>query len=396
MANALKFTDEGGKVNVALELVDGHALLFVRDTGVGISSDDLSLVFDRFRRGADPSTDHASGTGIGLALVHEYVELMGGSVDARSMQGFGSTFSVRIPISLAGPGGGLDPGRAGKATVVDDYDSGLVPVVPKSRAWHSAGSSDAGIAPLILVVDDNRDIHEYVTVHLEPGFRVAQAVDGRSALDFARRHTPDLIIADIMMPEMDGYELCSELRGDEVLRSVPIILLTARADEEDRIKGLEGGADDYLTKPFSVRELEVRVTNLILSRRTLREAFSRTIRVLPDEVDVKSRDETFVDQVLTELNRHLGDSYFGTDMLATELGLSRRQVERRVKDVLGRTPPDLLREMRLERSAQILKARPGTIAAVASAVGFRSASHFSVAFRKAYGMTPTEFVENAT
>jgi len=237
---------------------------------------------------------------------------------------------------------------------------------------------------------------EYIGTHLASQFNVALAPDGTAALAIARERRPNLVIADVMMPGMSGVELCAALRSDEELREVPVILLTARAEEADRIRGLEAGADDYLTKPFSLRELEVRALNLILARRSLREAYARTIRVLPDEIEVCSRDESFVDEVLHLMHGHLGDSYFGTDMLASELGLSRRQVERRVKETLGRTPPELLRGMRMERASQILKARPGTVAEVAYAVGFRSASHFSVAFRKEFGVSPTEYADSAT
>jgi transcriptional regulator GlxA family with amidase domain len=199
-----------------------------------------------------------------------------------------------------------------------------------------------------------------------------------------------------MMPRLDGFALCRALKADEALRTIPVMLLTARASEEDRLNGLEGGADDYLSKPFSRRELEARVANLILSRRQLRRQFSREILVKPAEVVVQAEDEVFLERVLGVLETHLSDSTFTTDRLAGALGLSRRQAERRVKDATGETPPRLLRRMRLERAAQLLRARPGSISEVAYMVGFESPSHFARVFREKYGVAPSEHIENKT
>jgi transcriptional regulator GlxA family with amidase domain len=199
-----------------------------------------------------------------------------------------------------------------------------------------------------------------------------------------------------MMPRMDGYALCRAVKADEALRTIPVMLLTARASEADRLYGLEGGADDYLSKPFSRRELEVRAANLILSRRQLRRQFSREVLVKPAEVVVQAEEEAFLEGVLGVLEAHLGDSTFTTDRLADALGLRRRQAERRVQEVTGETPPALLRRLRLERASQLLRARPGSISEVAYTVGFKSPSHFARVFRARYGASPSEHIENTT
>ncbi len=224
---------------------------------------------------------------------------------------------------------------------------------------------------------------------------VLQADDGEVGLAMIRQHRPDLVISDVMMPKLDGYALCRAVKADDALRHIPVILLTAKAEESDKIYGLEGGADDYLTKPFSMRELEVRVTNLILSRQQLRSRYSEMLRTPQTEVVIPIGEEAFITGVLEVKDRHLGDSTFSMDRLADEVNLSRRQVERRVKTLTRQTPAELMRQMRLERAALILEARPGSIAEVAYAVGFKSPSHFSVAFRKAYGQTPSEHVGDA-
>jgi DNA-binding response OmpR family regulator len=244
----------------------------------------------------------------------------------------------------------------------------------------------------VLVVDDNADIRTFVRSHLAAHFHVLDAADGEAGLALIRQHRPDLVISDVMMPKLDGYALCRAVKADDALRHIPVILLTARAEDADRIYGLEGGADDYLTKPFSMRALEVRVTNLILSRQQLRNRYREMPWVSHAEVVIPPGEAAFMTGVLEVMDQHLGDSTFSTDRLADAVNLSRRQVERRVKALTKQTPAKLMRQMRLERASLILDARPGSIAEVAYAVGFKSPSHFSVAFRKAYGRTPSEHV----
>jgi CheY-like chemotaxis protein len=248
----------------------------------------------------------------------------------------------------------------------------------------------------VIVVDDNADVRAFVRGNLEAHFRVLEAADGEAGLALIRRHRPDLVVSDVMMPGLDGHALCRAVKADDELRHIPVILLTARAEEADVIYGLEGGADDFMTKPFSMRELEVRVINLILSRRELRSRYGGTLVLESADLVIPAGDGDFMKRVLGVIDRHLGDGNFSTDWLADEVGLSRRQVERKVKDITQQTPPELVRRLRLERAAQILEARPGSIAEVAYAVGFKSPAHFSVAFRKAYGHTPTQHIDNAT
>jgi DNA-binding response OmpR family regulator len=360
--------------------------------------DELPHVFDRFHQVDGTMTREYEGTGLGLALVKELVELHGGTVEVESQRGFGTTFTVRLPLVVEGVEGNDEAPTTGQEALIG-RSATTAQEIASLGAVASARDTPAPKAGAakgtVLVVDDNADVRAFVRSHLTSHYHVLEAADGETGLALIRRHHPDLVLSDVMMPKLDGYALCRAVKADEDLRHIPVILLTAKAGETDRIQGLEGGADDYLTKPFSIRELEVRVANLILSRAHLRNQYSGKLQVPLTNVVIPSGDEAFMQQVLEVMNRHLGDSNFSTDWLAGELSLSRRQVERKVKTLMKKTPPELMQQMRLERAAQILEARPGSIAEVAYAVGFKSPAHFSATFRKAYGHTPSKHIDKA-
>ncbi|MGA7305882.1 MAG: response regulator, partial [Rhodothermales bacterium] len=246
-------------------------------------------------------------------------------------------------------------------------------------------------APLILIVEDNADVREYLRSHLGSNYRLVEAEDGEAGLAATREHRPDLIISDIMMPRMDGYEMCRLIKKNEDLRHIPVIMLTAKAGEHDTVEGLQSGADDYMAKPFSVTELEARVGNFISSRRLLREKYSHEIIVKPGDIEIAPEEEVFLDSVLEAVNSHLADSNYTVDWLADDIGLSRRQLERRVQAVTGQSPADLVRNLRLQRASQLLRAHAGTVAEIAYSVGFTSPKHFSTAFSKQFGESPTAY-----
>ena len=405
LTNAIKFTMRGGKVRVGLTATgDGAGFtLTVSDTGRGIPADELPHVFDRFHQVDGTTTREHEGTGLGLALVKELVELHGGTIEVESQRGFGTTFTVWLPLEAQGmeaqaaaptTGQRVPAGRSA-GTALEIASLGAVASAREIPTCEIPPVEAGAAEGTVLVVDDNADVRAFVCSHLTAHYHVLEAADGEAGLALIRRCHPDLVISDVMMPKLDGYALCRAVKADAELRHIPVILLTAKAEKADRIHGLEGGADDYLTKPFSMRELEVRVTNLILSRAHLRSAYSGMLQVPQAGVVIPSGEEAFMQQVLEVMNRHLGDSNFSTDWLAGEVSLSRRQVERKVKTLTKQTPPELMQQMRLERAAQILEARPGSIAEVAYAVGFKSPAHFSVVFRRAYGHTPSEHIANA-
>ena len=382
LANALAFTEPGGKVRVGLEARGGEAVLTVEDTGVGIAAESLPHVFDRFRQVDGSATRTHEGTGIGLALAKELVEMHGGTIAVESAVGFGTRFTVRLP---RGAGGAVGPAEAEVVVAAPDDlgGDGTAPAPPGDDR------------PVVLVVEDNADLRAFVRGHLADRYRVVEAPDGAAGLEAARAHAPALVLSDVMMPEMDGVALTRALKADASLSDVPVVLLTARADEASVLGGLEAGADDYLAKPFSPAELRARVDNAVAARRQMRERYSDEVVVGPSRVVVPSAEAAFLEAVRDAAEAHLGDDAFGVERLAEAVGLSRRQLTRRLKDALGTAPGAFLRELRLARAAQLLGQGAGTVAEVAYAVGYRDPEHFSKQFRKAFGVTPSAYVEQA-
>jgi len=418
LSNAFKFTPDGGAVRVTLSGDDSAARITIRDSGAGIPAADLDLIFDRFHRARTAGTQ--PGTGIGLALAKELVALHGGAITVESEEGFGSAFTVTLRkgcahlsadqvvedgpvVASASSHPGPPPEFVAPASPMRDVPNvaGTVETVSHPNGSSIPDSrlpSFAGLPPIpdnedvttVLVVDDNPEVRAYVKQHLAPRYRVLEAVDGEQGLAMARRCLPDLVLSDVMMPVMDGYTLCRALKSDPETDFLPVILLTARAEAEDKLTGLTEQADDYLTKPFDVRELLARIANIIATRRRLRERFAGTpLTIHPAPVDVAPADRKFVDQVRSAIEAHLGDEQFTVERLAAEVAQSRGNLHRRLRDLIGETPSDLIRRLRLERAAAMLEARAGSVSEVAYAVGFKSVAHFSNAFHEMHGVRPS-------
>ena len=409
LSNAFKFTPDGGAVRVTVSGDESAARITIRDSGAGIPAADLDLIFDRFHRARTAGTQ--PGTGIGLALAKELVALHGGAITVQSEEGFGSTFTVTLrkghahlapeqftddgmPVVSSSRPAGPPPEFVAPGSPIRDLPNGAG---SDETVRHPEGSPipDSQLpipedVTTVLVVDDNPEVRAYVKQHLAPRYRVLEAVDGEQGLATARRCLPDLVLSDVMMPVMDGYALCRALKSDPDTDFLPVVLLTARAEAEDKLTGLTEQADDYLTKPFDVRELLARIANIIATRRRLRERFAGTpLTIHPAPVDVPPADRKFVDVVRTAIEAHLGDEQFTVERLAAEVAQSRGNLHRRMRELLGETPSDLIRRMRLERAAAMLEAGAGSVSEVAYAVGFKSVAHFSNAFHEMHGVRPS-------
>ncbi len=412
LANALKAMPQGGKVLVSVRSttqadsevapLPDYAEIAIEDTGVGISSDKLPHIFDRFyQANASPSNQ---GTGIGLSIVKELVELHRGEVRAESRLGFGSTFTVRLqlgqyhlaphecvddaPEKEAFPAPSLPPEESLLATrsIPDSPHSTaapppVVPVLPDSNGTPP---------PLVLIVDDHGDLREMVRRHFEPHYRLIEAENGEAALRLARERRPDLVVSDILMPVMDGLELCQRIRDDEALASTPVILLTARGGDETRIAGFDTGADAYLTKPFIGEELLARAANLIRRRRTMRERFSQEVVLEPLDRPVQSADAAFLESLYAIVESHIDDADFTVVQLAEEAAISPAQLKRKLRAIADQTPVELIRTYRLRRAEKLLRGRAGTVSQIAYDVGFNSVSYFAKVFRELTGKLPSE------
>jgi signal transduction histidine kinase/DNA-binding response OmpR family regulator len=394
LSNAFKFTPVGGRVELSISIeADGRARIDVADTGSGIAPEHLPHVFERFYHCDDAGSRLQPGTGIGLALVHDLTELHAGTLHVRSNPGVGTVFSVRLPLCEPASGG---------AEVREE-------LVPAALALENCADSSIDTDPsaeldqtTVLVVDDHADIRAYVRAQLAPHYRVLEAADGLAALALARERLPDLIVADVSMPLLDGYGLCAQIRSDPELDWLPIILLTARAGLDDRLEGLRAAADDYLTKPFNADELRTRVDNLIAQRRRLRERFgsmpdASTVAPPSDATESglstlaepsSEGDARYLQHLLTTIRARMPDETFKVATLAEAMKQDRSHLFRRVREVTGLAPSDLIRDLRLERAAELLHADVGPISEIAYAVGFSSVAYFTKCFRERYGRTP--------
>jgi signal transduction histidine kinase/CheY-like chemotaxis protein len=388
LSNAIKFTPSGGTVHVALSTDGESARLVVRDSGPGIPADQIAHVFERFYQVDESTTRTQPGTGIGLSLVKELVELHGGTIVVESGAA-GTTFTATIPVGVVQAGVTIPdaadvPGAQAVGTLVTtEHDGGDA---------ESVGDERGEDVPTLLVVDDSADLRSYIRDHFAAHFRVLEAVDGAEGIALARQHLPDVVLSDVMMPGTDGHELVRVLRGSAETDFLSIILLTAQAEDEQRLEGLERGADEYIVKPFEMRELDVRVRNLIASRRRLRERFSS----VPAEVrsvaaGVAPADQAYVARVRDAIQRGLADPGFGVAELADAVSQDRSNLFRRVKQVFDESPSNLIMRMRLEEGARLLTEGTASVTDVAYAVGFNSLSHFCRRFADANGVSPATY-----
>jgi signal transduction histidine kinase/DNA-binding response OmpR family regulator len=425
LSNAIKFTPEGGVVilDCGFEISDSaipdlglrhadskdpaiqnpkSAIINVKDTGIGIPADKLARVFDRFYQVDTSSTREYEGTGIGLALVKELVELHHGTVSVASAVGKGSTFTVRLPLGKdhLAPEEVLEISEQYSVTseqlsVISDQSPVTSNEQPATsdESERSGDPALAGQPALILLVEDHAEMRRFVRNELEPNYRVLEAGDGEAGWQQAIEAIPDLVISDVMMPKMNGFELCRRLKSDERTSHVPVILLTAKADQPDKLAGLETGADDYLAKPFDSQELLARVKNLIAPRRALRERFKSQVVLKPSEIAITSVDEAFLKKVMAAVEKHLAEEEFDVETLCREVGISRPQLHRKLTALTGRAANELIRTMRLQRAADLLAKNAGTIAEIAYMVGFSSQGYFTKCFQEQYGLTPREYAK---
>lgn len=391
LSNAFKFTPDGGRITTCVEILQDCAILSVEDSGTGVPAESLPHIFKRFYQADNSETREPEGSGIGLALAQELVRLHGGTIEASSETGKGSVFQVRLPLGKAHlkPDEIVEPLPAGKT----DLPLELFQTQDETALSNGEPDSPAEIdsQPILLLVEDNSDLRAFMRGHLRQEYSLLEACDGIEGLEIARSRIPDLVICDIMMPRMNGYQFCTALKNDELTSHIPVILLTARASQDEKLAGLDAGADAYLTKPFNRWELLARIRNLIELRRQLRKRFSGAVVLKLDELEVSSVDGIFLNKALVAVEKHLDEEAFGVAELAHELAMSRSQLHRKLKALTSLSPTLFIRSIRLQRAADLLSQRAGTVAEIAYQVGFSSQSYFSKCFHQEFGRTPSEY-----
>ena len=386
LSNAFKFTPDGGRIDVEVRK-SSDLVIRVRDNGIGISSAHIPFIFDRFYQVDTAPTRFSEGTGIGLALAKELAETHKGSLQVTSVEGRGSEFVLSIPVNR-------------NHYHVDDFTQANADKDIVNPWRHDPVQDDEekltdteNELPIILIAEDNADMRSFIRDTLKRDYRIVEAEDGLNAWEQAQTVIPDLIISDVMMPRMDGATLCEKIKTTFTTSHIPVVMLTARAGQQGKIDGLQRGADDYLVKPFDVQELKVRVQNLIVQRKKLRDLYRQEITLQPKDVIVTSLDAEFLQKALSILEKFYSNSEFGVDEFNREIGFSRMQLHRKLKALTGQSTGEFIKRFRLEKAKQLLSFQGAQVSQVAYDCGFNNVSHFSKSFKDYAGMTPSEFME---
>lgn len=383
LSNALKYTNNGGSITLAAKSIDENVEISVSDTGKGIAKEELKYVFDRFYQ--VKANHKEGGTGIGLAIVKAFTEIQGGKVRVESQKGQGATFIVLLPKLVKGEA--AEP-TEDKYQTTEKIETESIKVISDEMMNQKATSADYIEKPSLLVIDDNADIRAYIMALLAADYNISIAENGEEGLKKAIREVPDVIVCDVMMPVMDGLEVCRHIKADALTSHIPIVLLTAHTLEEQRTLGYERGADAYLTKPFKGEVLKARLKNLIDNRKLMKIAFG-TEPAKPSKTEpAKNPEHAFIEKFRTIVQTNMRDPDFNIDRISSEMGISRAQLYRKIKSITGSSPIDIIREARLKRADRLIETTSKSIAEIAYEVGFSSPSYFTKCYKEHFGYTP--------
>lgn len=413
LSNAFKFTPDRGKIevscrllekgNTGFQIIDGEVPeteyfeIMVRDNGIGIPSEQKGHLFERFFRIERHDSIIRRGSGIGLALTKELVDLHKGRIVVESEENKGTCFTIQIPAGSKSWSDDQTLEKSGPKKSLTDLTQPFVLTeeheyvnkysVNKSKMYRNKDN------PLILLVEDEAEVRTFIRDYFEINYQICEAPNGNEGLEMAVRNNPDIIISDVIMPLMDGIEMCIKLKEDLRTSHIPIIILTARSSIEDKIGGLETGADAYLEKPFSIDLLEVQINNLLDNRKKLRDKFSKELVIKPSDIAITSVDAVFIQKAMDIVDKHISDHGFGSDEFCKEIGMSRSQLHRKLKALTSQPASEFIRTMRLKRAANLLRDSKLSVEEVSFRVGFNSPAYFTKCFKALFGKTPSEFAE---
>ena len=414
LSNAFKFTPTAGHILLSLTHTGHHAYISIKDSGIGIPKDKLETIFQRFyQTPADPNERNV-GTGIGLDLTRSLVELHYGTISARNNEGekgskfeHGSEFIIRIPLGKdhLKPEEIIEEEEMKKEQNKELAEAEQEEQLAENNDQPAETLNNSDTTPAsakgakaeIVIVEDEEDIQEYLKAQLSSDFKIRTYPNGKVALNEILKNKPDLVISDIMMPEMDGTTLCAKLKSNINTNDVPIILLTAKSREEDQLEGLQTGADAYILKPFNMDILHRNIINLLTVRRTLRNKFtgneSQNHQV--EQIEMQTPDNSLMQRVMEVINENINDSDLSVDMIAQKVGISRVHLHRKMKELTNQTPHSFIRNIRLQQAAKLLKDGKQSITDVMYACGFSNSASFSTMFKNLYGCSPREYMQNA-
>lgn len=401
LSNAFKFTPDGGAIAMRITRNEDAICIQTSDTGRGIPAALHEQVFKRFYEKEVAFRHSFKGTGIGLAVSRQLVEMHHGQITVRSEQGSGATFEVKIPLGrkhfsekevIQGFRNSEDISFYQMQPVNSALEAPELTALPSQAATEPATSAPED-APLLLIIEDNPEVQRYIQDIFKNIYRTITANDGEEGLKRAIKELPGLIISDVMMPKMDGITLCSKLKTNLRTSHIPVLLLTARTALIFKLEGLETGADDYVTKPFSPEELRLRARNILQARQRMREKFARILNLEPKEVTLTSADEEFLNRAIQLMEKQMGNPGFTVEQFAHEMAVSRPLLFIKIKAITNYTPNNFIKMIRLKRAAQLLGQKKLGVAEVAYKVGFKDPRYFSKCFQKEFEKTPTEYME---
>ena len=380
LSNAFKYSFDGGSVDVNLSRDDSQMKLQVVDNGVGLDADSLKHIFDRFYQGTNSYRMHIDGTGIGLNLCKMIVDMHHGTITARNREGEkGSVFEVCLPL--------------GNAHLAENE----IEQEPETSSPQPAvnGQKSSTYKHRVLVVDDDSEICNYISTELGRYYKLTTKPNGKEGLKELLTGDYDLVVSDVMMPEMDGFSMLRMIKTNANIAHLPVVMLTSKADVANRLEGLERGADAFLAKPFDLEELHMVIENLIQSRQRLKGKYSGAQQQIDklEQPEVKGNDELLMERIMKSVNKNLSNSDFNVDMLTQDVGISRAQLHRKMKEMTGISTSEFIRNIRLEQAARLLREQKVNVTQVAYTVGFSNLAHFSTIFRKHFGISPSEYAE---
>lgn len=388
LSNAFKYTKDGGKISIDVHTEGEHLVVKVSDSGIGIPKGEQSQIFERFYQ--IDSREMNLGSGIGLAFTKKLVELHHGNIDVESEVGTGAIFTVHLPCS--------------EKYYNEEEKTKSLPILENKEREDALGNTfvETDYAPhdlsvnsreSLLIVDDNQEIVDYLNNYFSKSYVTKIAYNGEEALEMLENESFDLIVSDVMMPELDGIQLCKKIKQNINTCHIPVILLTAKSETGDQIQGLAVGADDYMTKPFSIALLDAKVQNILKSRKRLKEFYSASDEIVPENIAFNTMDEEFLRQAIQIIEDSMNDSNFSVDKFSREIGMSRSNLYLKLKAITGESATDFIKRIRFKKATELLQQKQYTVAQIAYMCGFNSPSYFSTAFKQYYGYMPSEYFE---
>jgi signal transduction histidine kinase/ligand-binding sensor domain-containing protein/DNA-binding response OmpR family regulator len=392
LSNAFKFTLEGGKISLELERMSDPpessqtwVSIKISDTGIGIPEDKKEKIFERFFQNSTAASVLNQGTGIGLSITKEFVQMHGGTIEVESEHEKGTTFYIHLPF-VPEP----STAEAGDKKLIEE--TGIKRDEPAGKFSELSLMERKNGVPLILLVEDNEDFRFYLKDNLRLHYKVIEASDGEDGWHKTLSHHPQLIVSDISMPHMDGIDLTKKIKSDKRTSHIPVILLTALTGEKEQIKGLETGANDYITKPFNFEVLNAKINNLLTLNTTLKNTYTKQIKVLTPEVKIESEDEKLLNAIMIYLEENLTNPQLSVEDLSRHVGMSRSSLYNKILEMTGQTPVEFIRTVKLDKAAVLLEKSDMNVAQIAYSVGFSTPHYFTKSFKAKFGMLPKEFM----